>query len=115
DDAINIFKTESDKLKLPYHCTIGNHDVLGLSSRRKVEVTDPDLGKKMFMDRLGMEKSYYSFDHKGWHFVILDSIFQIDTDTGPSYEARIGEEQLEWLRHDLGQAGDAPKIGRAHV
>lgn len=37
--------------------------------------------------------TYYSFDHKGVHFVIIDNV----SDPG----ARIGEEQLEWLRQDL--------------
>jgi len=37
--------------------------------------------------------SYYSFDHKGVHFVAIDNV------SDP--QARIGEEQLAWLKADL--------------
>jgi len=114
-DQIELYRSITAGLRMPYYHGIGNHDVLGLSSRRKVPVTDPDLGKKMIMDSLGMEKSHYSFDHGDWHFVVLDSIFQIDTENGPSYEPRIGEEQLAWLAKDLGSAGDRPKVAMTHI
>lgn len=38
-------------------------------------------------------ETFYSFDHKGVHFVALDNV----SDPG----ARIGEEQLAWLKQDL--------------
>lgn len=37
--------------------------------------------------------TYYSFDHKGVHFTVLDNV----SDPG----ARIGDEQLAWLKADL--------------
>jgi hypothetical protein len=37
--------------------------------------------------------TFYSFDHKGVHFVVLDNV----SDPG----ARIGEAQLDWLKRDL--------------
>src|SRR5216684_7347481 len=44
--------------------------------------------------------SYYSFDHKGVHFVAIDNV------SDPA--ARIGEQQLAWLKSDLAkQAADA--------
>ncbi len=113
-----LYKEISDGLGIPYYNCMGNHDVLGWwssSARRKVPVNDPDIGKKMIMDMLHWEKSYYSFDHGGWHFVMLDSIYPIQTANGPSYEARIGKEQLEWLAYDLGAAGDRPKVVVTHV
>jgi 3',5'-cyclic-AMP phosphodiesterase len=114
-DQIDLYKTISDQLKMPYYNSIGNHDVLGWNSRRKVSVDDPDLGKKFIMDKLGMPKSYYSFNHKGWHFVILDSIHYIEADHGPSYNAGFGEEQLEWLRFDLGQNYKMPTVIVTHI
>ncbi|MBX3728674.1 MAG: hypothetical protein KF858_05780, partial [Candidatus Sumerlaeia bacterium] len=87
----------------------------GWSSRRKVPVDDPELGMKMILKRLGMDRTYYSFDHKGWHFFVLDSLFEIETSSGPSYEPRIGEEQLHWLALDLAAAGDRPKVGVVHI
>ena len=37
--------------------------------------------------------TYYSFDHKGVHFIAIDNV----SDPG----ARIGDDQLEWIRQDL--------------
>ena len=108
EEQIRIFMQTSDGLGCPWYPCMGNHDALGWSSRRKVPVSDPELGKKMIMDRLKWEKSFYSFDHGGWHFVMLDSIFPVQAESGPTYEARIGEEQLAWLACDLGAAGGRP-------
>lgn len=114
DEQIRLFKQESDRLAMPWYPCIGNHDVLGLSNRRKVAVDHPELGATYIMNRLGMKAPYYSFDHKGWHFVILNSIYQIQTEDGPSYEPRIGKEQLDWLRFDLGKHPEKPKIVVSH-
>ncbi len=115
EDQIELYKSISDQLDIPwYHC-IGNHDVLGWSARRKVPVDDPDIGKTMIMDHLGMDRPYYSFDFGRWHFVILDSIYPVEADHGPSYEARFGEEQLEWLRWDLGANHDKPSVLVTHI
>ncbi|HEY6864581.1 MAG TPA: metallophosphoesterase [Burkholderiales bacterium] len=51
--------------------------------------------------------SYYSFDHKGVHFVALDNV------SDPA--ARIGEKQLAWLKEDLAKhPSDAPLVVLAH-
>lgn len=112
---IRLYKEASDELGIPYYNCMGNHDALGYSKNRKVPVNDPDIGKKMIMDRLEWEKSYYSFDFGGWHFVVLDSIYPIQADHGPTYEPRMGEEQLEWLAYDLGAAAGRPTVAVAHI
>lgn len=114
-DQIDIYKAASDQLKMPYYNSIGNHDVLGWSSRRKVAVDDPDLGKKLIMDKLKMTSSYYSFNHKGWHFVVLDSIHPVEADHGISYKGALGEQQLEWLRFDLGKHSKMPTVVMTHI
>lgn len=115
EENIGLYKEISDELGIPYHNCLGNHDALGWSPARKVPIGDPDLGKKLIMDRLGMEKSYYSFDHAGWHFVVLDSIFPVGGKDNPTYEPRIGPEQLEWLRYDLGKAAGKPTVAVTHI
>ena len=51
--------------------------------------------------------TYYSFDHKGVHFIALDNV----SDSG----ARIGDEQLAWLKADLArQRADARIIVLTH-
>jgi 3',5'-cyclic-AMP phosphodiesterase len=114
-DQIDLYKTISDQLRIPYYNSIGNHDVLGWNSRRKVGVDDPDLGKKLIMDKLKMPASYYSFNHSGWHFVIMDSIHYVEASHGPSYKAAFGEQQLEWLRFDLGKHYGMPTVIMTHI
>jgi len=65
------------KLVVPMHFVMGNHDANIL------------LWKKMIDRRL-----FYSFDHKGCHFVVLNCYL-------PGYEGRIAGYQLEWLSKDL--------------
>lgn len=112
---IELYRSITASLTIPAYHSLGNHDVLGLSSRRKVPVDDPEIGKTMIMKRLGMDRDYYSVDHNGWHFVMLNSIFQTQAESGPSHEPRIGEEQLHWLARDLGKAGDRPKVVVTHI
>ena len=66
------------------------------------------------MKRLGMERDYYSFIHKGWHFIVLNSIFEKEGTSGPACEARIGERQMDWLRFDLGKHKDKTTIAVSH-
>tara|TARA_R110000868_G_scaffold410693_4_gene699802 strand:+ start:33719 stop:34753 length:1035 start_codon:yes stop_codon:yes gene_type:complete len=114
DEQIELFKNISLNLKMPYYPCLGNHDVLGLSSRRKVDAKHPGIGRKYIMDALGMSEAYYSFNHKGWHFVVLNSINEFEGENGPAYEQRIGKEQLEWLRYDLGEHKGMPTIAVSH-
>ena len=97
--ALSLFdlygKTEQD-LGIKLHHTIGNHDVLGVYPASGLSPADPLYGKKLFEERFG--KTYYSFDHKGHHFVVLDSI-GITPDH--AYEGRVDEAQLQWLAADL--------------
>jgi hypothetical protein len=52
-------------------------------------------------------QSYYSFDHKGVHFIAVDNV------SDPA--ARIGAPQLAWMKADLDkQANDAPIVVLAH-
>ncbi len=114
-ESIQLYKSNTERLNMPYYHCLGNHDVLGLSARRKVPADHPGIGRKMIMDELGMENDYYSFNHKGWHFVVLNSIYEMDSDHGPAYMSRIGDEQLDWLRHDLGEHKDMPTIAVSHM
>lgn len=115
EEQIRLYLEISKGLGMPvYHC-MGNHDVLGWSSRRKVDVSDPELGKRMIMERLEWPRSWYSFDFAGWRFCVLDCIHPKTFDHGPGYEPRIGDEQLEWLAGELGAAGDRPKVCVTHI
>lgn len=87
------------------HYVLGNHCV-------------DTLKKEEFLGGVEQEKSYYSFDRAGFHFVVLDSCFRSD---GKPYgrknfqwtDANIPAAELEWLAGDL-QANDNPVIVFAH-
>ena len=98
----DLYKRTEQTLSMPLHNTIGNHDVFGLLTKSGVAPTDPAYGKKMYQDRMG--RTFYSFERKGYHFVVLDSI-QPTPDR--MWEARVDVEQLQWLRAVTGaRAGD---------
>jgi len=112
--ALTLFdlydKTEQDLGVKVYH-TIGNHDVLGIYPASGIAQDDPLYGKKLFEQRLG--KLYYSFDHKGHHFIVLDSI-GITQDR--AYEGRIDAAQLQWLAADLAALpSGTPVIVSVHI
>ncbi len=115
EDQVSLFKSISNQLEMPhYHC-IGNHDCLGLHENRKVSPDHPEIGKKFIMNRLGMERSYYSFNVKNWHFVVLDCIQETVEEHGPGFIPEFGEEQLEWLRYDLGRNFGMPTVIVTHI
>lgn len=114
-DQLKVFSQVAEGFNLrTYHC-LGNHDVFGRSSRRKTSPDDPDIGKKLYLDTFDINQSYYSFNHKGWHFVIMDSLLEVDADHGPSQTHAFGKEQLEWLRFDLGKHHAMPTIIVTHI
>ncbi len=87
------------------HYVLGNHCV-------------DTLTKEEFLAGVERERSYYSFDRSGIHFVVLDSCFRSD---GVAYGRRnfqwtdpnIPPQELEWLKDDL-QSNKKPVVVFAH-
>ncbi len=103
-------RTEQD-LGLRVHHTIGNHDCFGVYTKSGVSPSDPHYGKKFFQDQFG--PLYYSFDHRGVHVIVLDSI-GITPDR--QYEGRVDAAQLAWLAADLhGVAPATPVVVVSHI
>ncbi len=76
---------------------IGNHDLVAALPRDGTpRAEDP---RSIYRDLMGLERTYYSFDAVGYHFVMLDSI-QITGDE-LAYQGLIWPEELEWLRQNL--------------
>lgn len=100
-----MYTEVAKELELPVYNTIGNHDVFGLYTKSGVSPTDELYGKRMFEDYIG--RLYHSFDHKGWHFIVLDSIGMTPE---RQYIGHIDDEQLEWLKKDLAVTGTTTPI-----
>ncbi len=110
DSQHKIFFDVLNEIKIPVCHTLGNHECFGVYEDSGVKVDHPLYGKKYYLDKFGLEKTYYSFDYQNWHFVILDSI-GID---GRNYKGWIDKEQLEWLDVDLATA-NKPTVISMHI
>ncbi len=98
-------KILSDHTRLKMYPLIGNHDIFAWGDPI-IAAEMKGYGKRMAMDRLGLDRAYYSFDAGGWHFVCLDNIVR----RGLGYYAAIDPDQLKWLEADL---RDRPGVGSA--
>jgi predicted phosphodiesterase len=114
-DAADSVKTELGYLKRI------NRDFAAISKNRHYVLGNhcvDMLKKEEFLDGVEKEKSYYSFDEGGVHFVVLDSCFRSD---GESYgrknfkwtDPNIPAAELEWLADDL-KAATKPTVVFAH-
>ncbi len=89
----------------PKHYVLGNHCVDMLT-------------KEEFLQGVGQQKTYYSFDQGAFHFVVLDACFRSD---GKPYgrknsqwtDANLPAEELAWLKDDLRSSGK-PTVVFAH-
>ena len=73
---------------IDYFATIGNHD--------RFWACDADnVAYNVGLFEKYINESYYSFDHKGWHFVVLNSVQVCDG------KYCIDDTQKEWLARDL--------------
>lgn len=95
----------------PIYHVLGNHD-------------HDSISKQQFLDGIsnhGFRKAtnYYSFDKKGFHFVVLDANYMAD---GTPYDrgnfdwrdVHIPVEQLNWLQKDLQKNGKKPTVVFVH-
>jgi Icc protein len=94
--VFSMWQNAVKQLQAPVYHTVGNHDVFGVSSKSGVAPDHPSYGKKMYEDLMG--KRYYTFENRGWQFIILDSIF-LTPDR--MFIGKIDDEQIEWLGNTL--------------
>ncbi len=86
---------------LPVKNCIGNHDIWGWQLKEDVK-SDPLYGKAWWLQHTGYPKTYYSFTHHDWHFIILDSI----QENNGGYIALLDAEQFSWLENELNNNSD---------
>lgn len=96
DSLYNLYLETVKKSNQKIYNTIGNHEIYGWYARSKADPNHHEYGEKMFEKRIS--KSYYSFEHKGWKFMILNSI---EPTPKGSYVGLIDAPQLEWVKQEL--------------
>jgi len=110
----DLYEEQSHRLGLPIHHCLGNHDIFALDPVKSAALAgDPHAGKALFRQRTGLKQTYYSFDHGGWHFVVLDTV-EITPDR--SWRGFVDDAQLAWLAADLAKIGKAtPTVLLVHM
>lgn len=102
-------------LEMRVEHVLGNHDVIGWNRTKKATANEPKYGKAMFGEVFAKGPTYRSFDLKGWHFVVLDSI-QFDANESRTYTTKIDDTQLTWLKNDLAKlTPGTPVLVATHV
>lgn len=109
-EQYQLYLTTMENLDVPYYHTIGNHELFGVYEKSGIDTTHAEYGKKMYENLLAAR--YYSFDHKNWHFVILDGI---EVTPERKYIGRIDPAQIEWLKKDLTACKNKPTVISTHI
>ncbi len=129
DTIMDSLATRMDRTKLQWelwtntlksNCSIrvesclGNHDIWGWNKKSSGTTgEEPEWGKKWACDVFGIERSYRSFDHAGWHFVLLDSMMPHEETV---FTARIDDAQWDWLHNDLAATKpETPVLVLSHI
>ncbi|PPL01812.1 metallophosphoesterase family protein [Parapedobacter indicus] len=97
DSLYDLYLSEITQFGMPVYNAIGNHELFGISKRNKVAPSHPRYGKRMYEERVG--KRYYTFEHKGWRFFILDNTKLLEAEG--RVVGHIDEEQMDWLAATL--------------
>jgi Icc protein len=106
-----FLKIWNDHTALPAHWTFGNHDLAG-TSNTSVSPTEKFYGKALFQDRFKLQRLFYSFDLKNWHFIVLDDIAPQPDRT---YIGKLFDDEMLFLKADLEAHRNVPTIICTHI
>lgn len=95
DSLFSLFVEESSKIKATLYPAMGNHDIFGIYAESPSDETHHHYKFNLFNTYFG--DANYSFDHKGWHFVVLNP-FEVENF---KWIGSFSNETLDWLRHDF--------------
>ncbi|MFH2067884.1 MAG: metallophosphoesterase [Candidatus Omnitrophota bacterium] len=90
-----IYRQKTAALALPLYEVPGNHDL-------------PNKDCYPIYREVISPQRYYSFNHKGCHFVVLSS------EENPGVNGGLGKEQLTWLEEDLKEHAGQPVFTFMH-
>jgi 3',5'-cyclic AMP phosphodiesterase CpdA len=106
-----LYKDMSKGFNMPVYNCIGNHDLFAIYEESPESEDHPDYKYGMWERHFG--DTYYSFDHKGWHFITLNSL---DVTENKRYQGVFHEKQLEWLKEDIAKLDKStPIIITTHI
>lgn len=113
DSLYRLYESYQERLNMPVHNAMGNHDIYGYNARPPADPSHPEYGEKIFEKRIG--KRYYSFDHGGWHFMVLDGVEEGEGEWG-NYVGLVDRQQMEWIREDLSALEPGtPVVAAIHI
>lgn len=111
DSLYRLFESEVESFNMPVYTTIGNHDLFGVYQQSGISQEHPEYGTKMYEKRLA--DRYYTFEHKGWQFIVLDGVEITDE---RRYRGFVDSVQMVWLKQQLQQIGkEKPIIISIHI
>lgn len=111
DSLYRLYEETTQRSRVPIHNTMGNHEIFGLYASSGVDTAHPEYGKRMYEKRIGPR--CHSFHHKGWHFIILDSVSETEE---RNYVGRVDSAQIAWLKNDLDSLNpDVPIVVATHI
>ncbi|MDR2135515.1 MAG: metallophosphoesterase [Treponema sp.] len=98
----------------PKFHVIGNHDNESSSTEKAGVIKTYSYDEVLGFWGAAIKERYYSFDYKGWHFVVLHGSEEVENDfyKTPDYQAGyrfVKKEQRRWLASDL-DTTDFPTI-----
>jgi len=97
---LETIENEFRRFEGPYYHVLGNHDHDSLSKQQFLNgIVNPGFAKAL---------NYYSFDFRGFHFIVLDANYTSDGDPYDHgqfdwKDAYIPAEQINWLEKELTQ------------
>lgn len=96
DALFKMYEEMSKGFKMPVYNCIGNHDLFGIYEESPEGPDHPDYKYGMWERYFG--DTYYAFDHKGWHFITLNSL---EVTPDKKYIGFYHKAQLEWLESHI--------------
>lgn len=116
DSLYKLFLKSCELFEMPVYHTIGNHEVFGIYKKSDVSSEHPEFEKQMFKNRIGQDSTYRSFNHKGWHFMLLDAIAIHPNHPKGKYFGHIDSVQMQWIKDDLSQINlENPIVMVTHI
>lgn len=111
DSLYILYQETIKKAEVPVYNTMGNHEIFGIYNRSGADPLHPEYGEKMYENRIG--PLYYSYMHKGWKFMVLNSV----EDTHKNkYVGLVDSVQIDWIAKELENTDpETPIVISTHI